>query len=48
MSAQFEANRPIQHKVLGWGFVLNNDNDRLEVLFEQGVKMLISNYKTGS
>jgi hypothetical protein len=46
MSAQFEANKPIQHKVLGWGYVLSNENDRLEVLFEQGIKMLISNYKS--
>lgn len=45
MSARFEANTPLQHKVLGWGFILNNNNDRLEVLFESGVKILISNYK---
>jgi hypothetical protein len=45
MTETFEAAKPIQHKVLGWGFVLTNDNDRLEVLFENGIKMLISNYK---
>lgn len=45
MTAVFEALKPIQHKVLGWGFVLTNENDRLEVLFENGIKMLISNYK---
>jgi hypothetical protein len=45
MTATFEALKPIQHKVLGWGFVLTNENDRLEVLFENGIKMLISNYK---
>jgi hypothetical protein len=38
---------PLQHKVLGWGFILTNDNDRLEVLFENGIRMLISNYKPG-
>lgn len=43
MNDQFEANKPIQHKVLGWGYVLSNQNDRLEVLFEQGIKILISN-----
>jgi hypothetical protein len=37
---------PLQHKVLGWGFVLTNENDRLEVLFENGIRMLISNYKS--
>lgn len=46
MSDTFAAMTPIQHKVLGWGFVLTNDNDRLEVLFETGIRMLISNYKS--
>lgn len=45
MSGTFEANKPILHKVLGWGYILNVQNDRLEVLFETGPKMLISNYK---
>lgn len=45
MSDQFEALKPINHKVLGWGFVLTNENNRLEVLFENGIKVLISNYK---
>lgn len=45
MSSSFEALTPIQHKVLGWGYILTNNNDRLEVLFETGKKVLISNYK---
>lgn len=45
MTDQFEASKPINHKVLGWGFILTNENDRLEVLFQNGIKMLISNYK---
>jgi hypothetical protein len=45
MSGKFDANRPLEHKVLGWGYVISNENDRLEVLFRSGVKMLISNYK---
>lgn len=45
MSESYESLKPIQHKVLGWGFILTNDNNRLEVLFENGIKMLISNYK---
>ncbi len=45
MAATFEAHQPIQHKSLGWGLILSNNNDRLEVLFETGVKILISNYK---
>lgn len=46
MSDTFSALSPIQHKVLGWGFILSSDNDRLEVLFETGIRMLISNYKS--
>ena len=46
MSDSFPNLSPLQHKVLGWGFILKNDNDRLEVLFETGIRMLISNYKS--
>lgn len=46
MSEKFPTMVPMQHKVLGWGFILNNENDRLEVLFETGIRMLISNYKS--
>lgn len=45
MSESFEARTPILHKVLGWGFIISNQNDRLEILFQQGIKFLISNYK---
>jgi len=45
MSGQFAASAPLMHKTLGWGFILTNDMDRLEVLFESGKKILISNYK---
>lgn len=45
MTEAFEEKTPIQHKLLGWGYILSNKNDRLEVLFESGVKQLISNYK---
>lgn len=44
MKSSFEAGRPLQHKLLGWGWVLSNENDRLEVLFQDGRRMLISNY----
>lgn len=46
MSDKFSSMIPMQHKVLGWGFILTNENDRLEVLFETGIRMLISNYKS--
>ncbi len=45
MKAAFQAQQAIQHKILGWGFILSNVNDRLEVLFESGKKILISNYQ---
>ncbi len=45
MKATFKAAAPIQHKVLGWGWVVSNENDRLEVLFKDGKRMLISNYR---
>ncbi len=45
MSNSYEARTAIMHKVLGWGYVLSSQNDRLEVLFKDGIKMLISNYK---
>lgn len=41
----YEAKTGIQHKLLGWGYILNNKNDRLEVLFQDGIRFLISNYK---
>lgn len=45
MSSTYEAGTPLMHKVLGWGFIIQVQNDRLEVLFETGSKVLISNYK---
>lgn len=48
MKGHFESQAPLLHKVLGWGWVLSNDNDRLEVLFKDGKRMLISNYKSPS
>lgn len=45
MSGSYQAAAPLQHKVLGWGFVISIENDRLEVIFESGSKTLISNYR---
>lgn len=45
MKAVFEEKTAIVHKLLGWGYILANRNDRLEVLFKDGIKYLISNYK---
>lgn len=46
MRHSYEPKTAIVHKILGWGFILNNKNDRLEVLFKDGVKTLISNYRS--
>ncbi|MBO9666774.1 MAG: hypothetical protein J7501_08155, partial [Bdellovibrio sp.] len=45
IGSQYEARTPIEHKLFGWGFILSNEYDRLEVLFEDGKRMLISNRK---
>lgn len=45
MSNSYAPRTAIMHKVLGWGYVLSSQNDRLEVLFKDGIKILISNYK---
>lgn len=45
MRQTFLEKTAIVHKVLGWGYIMANRNDRLEVLFKDGIKYLISNYK---
>ncbi|OQW48995.1 MAG: hypothetical protein A4S09_12835 [Proteobacteria bacterium SG_bin7] len=45
MSGHYEAKTPIKHKVLGWGYVLTSNNSRIEVLFQDGVKTLITDLK---
>lgn len=46
MRAEFLSQTPIAHKIFGWGWILKSENNRLEVLFENGVqKSLICNYK---
>lgn len=45
MSEAYEPNTPIDHPVFGWGFILSLNENKLEVLFESGIKMLVSNLK---
>jgi hypothetical protein len=45
MSESFTPKTPIVHKVLGWGFVLSSENNRIQVLFKDGLKTLITNYQ---
>jgi hypothetical protein len=45
MTKVFEPKSALQHKTLGWGYILSNQYDRLEVLFQDGIRFLISNYK---
>lgn len=44
MSGDYKADSPIQHKVLGWGYVLSKKDNRIEVLFREGIKTLITRY----
>lgn len=48
MTGQFQAQSPIEHPKLGWGYIMANNNDRLEVLFQEGIKVLISNYNASA
>lgn len=45
MTQTFQPKTAINHKILGWGYILSNNHDRLEVLFKDGIRFLISNYK---
>ncbi len=45
MSGSFEASQAIQHKVLGWGLILESRDNRIQVLFKDGVRTLITNYR---
>jgi hypothetical protein len=45
MKNAYEKQTAITHKTLGWGFIMDSRNGRLEVLFKDGIKYLISNYK---
>ncbi|MDZ4660649.1 MAG: hypothetical protein SGJ18_03425 [Pseudomonadota bacterium] len=45
MTRDFPPKSALKHKILGWGYVLSSHNNRIEVLFENGIKTLISNYK---
>lgn len=45
MKNSYEKQTGLAHKTHGWGFIVDKKNDRLEVLFKDGIKYLISNYK---
>lgn len=45
MSRTFSINTPIKHKKFGWGFILSVKYNRLDVLFKEGHKVLISDFK---
>lgn len=44
MSASFDVKSGIQHKTLGWGYVVETRGDRMDVLFKDGMKTLVINY----
>lgn len=45
LTSEFPPNTGLDHPKFGWGYVLSSHNNRLEVLFHEGIKVLISNYK---
>jgi hypothetical protein len=45
MTETYEPQMAIHHEVLGWGYILSKNNDRLEVIFKDGIRHLISNYR---
>ena len=45
MTKTFKSVSVIKHKEFGLGFVVSQYNHRLKVLFKEGMKILISNYK---
>ena len=49
---KYSAGSPIMHKTFGWGWILSSKNNRLEVIFEDKVRTLLSNlsssHKTAS
>ncbi len=45
MSEDYEIKTPLQHKVHGWGVVMQKRDNYIDVIFENGIKTLIVNYK---
>lgn len=45
MSGNFDVKTPLQHKIHGWGVVVQRRDNYIDVLFEAGLKTLIVNYK---
>ena len=47
VSREFPAKTPINHSLFGWGWVISNKNDRLEVIFKDKERKLLSNRLEG-
>ena len=45
MDEDFQPKTIISHKLLGLGYVIKNQNNRIEVSFKVGKKTLVTNYK---
>lgn len=45
MESDYKPKMAIEHKILGWGYILKAINNRIEVSFKAGVKTLIMNHK---
>ena len=40
---KYSAKTPIKHKIFGWGWITSSKNDRLDVMFQDKVRKLLSN-----
>ncbi len=45
MSSDFDLKTALNHKIHGWGVVVQRRDNYIDVLFEVGLKTLIVNYK---
>ena len=43
VSGKYETKSALKHSEFGWGWILSNTNNRLEVVFRDKVRMLLSN-----
>lgn len=42
MNQNYKEETAIEHKTMGWGYIISSKDNRIEVLFREGVKILVS------
>ena len=43
LSNAFSAKTALKHPIFGWGWIISNKNDRLQVMFKDKTRVLLSN-----